>query len=75
MKRNAILGEIGGLSDAELKTKARAIAEELMKLRFRKVVAQLNQTHLIRAKRRDLARALSAISKRRLDSQKAGASS
>lgn len=60
MKRNAINGEIKGLSSLELKSKADSIAEELMKLRFRKVVGQLDKTHRIKALKRDLARVLTA---------------
>ena len=56
MKRKDFLNEIRGLSRDDLKEKARGIAEELMKLRFRLSTGQLDQTHRVRELRRNFAR-------------------
>lgn len=50
--------ELKGLDKAALSARARGIAEELMKLRFRKKTGQLEQTHRLRNLRRELARVL-----------------
>jgi large subunit ribosomal protein L29 len=56
MKKNAFLKDIEGLPMAELRTKAKAMAEELMKLRFRGASNPLEQSHRLRDLRRNLAR-------------------
>ncbi len=56
MKKSAFLKEIQGLPLGELRAKAKAIAEELMKLRFRSASTPLEQSHRIKELRRNLAR-------------------
>lgn len=56
MKRIDLLNELRGLPRAELQQRAKSIAEELMKLRFRMATGQLEQTHRVRQLRRDFAR-------------------
>ena len=58
MKQKDLLNELKKLDKAALSTRARGIAEELMKLRFRKKTGQLEQTHRLRDLRRELARVL-----------------
>lgn len=61
MKTKEFLKEIKGLSREDLKEKARSIAEELMKLRFRKVSGQVEQSHRLGQLRRNLARVQTQI--------------
>lgn len=61
MKKKNLLIELRKLSPSELKTRARDTADELMKLRFRRVASQLDQTHRLRELRRDLARILTLV--------------
>lgn len=56
MKSKQYLTEIRGLSKDDLKLRAKQVAEELMKLRFRAAGGQQTQTHRIGALKRDLAR-------------------
>lgn len=56
MKSSEFLKEIRGLSQEDLRKKARELAEELMKLRFRKASGQLEQGHLLSEVQRNLAR-------------------
>ncbi|MCO6431815.1 MAG: 50S ribosomal protein L29 [Deltaproteobacteria bacterium] len=56
MKRREYLKEIKGLSATDLQERARALADELMKLRFRKATNQLDRSHQLRQIRRNLAR-------------------
>jgi len=56
MKRKEFLAELSRLSLGELEERACAIAEELMKLRFRKGSGQLEQTHRLGELKRNLAR-------------------
>lgn len=56
MKSSEFLKEIKGLSQDELKQKARELAEELMRLRFRKSSGQLEQGHLLTQVKKNLAR-------------------
>lgn len=56
MKAKEFINQLRGLSEAELREKARSLAEELMKLRFRKASGQLTQTHRLDEIRRNLAR-------------------
>lgn len=58
MKRKQFLDETKGQPVKELAQKARALAEERMKLRFRKASGQLDQSHRLREVRRNLARVL-----------------
>lgn len=56
MKRKEFLREIEGASLEEMKKKAQTLAEELMRLRFKKASGQLEQSHKIKETRRQLAR-------------------
>lgn len=56
MKKSEFVKEIQGLPQAELRSKAKAIAEELMKLRFRSAATPLEQSHRLKELRRNLAR-------------------
>jgi len=56
MKRKELIREIRTLSETDLKERARSIAEERMKLRFRKASGQVEQPHRLIALRRELAR-------------------
>ncbi len=56
MKSKTFLNEIKNLSKAELKAKKVALKEELMKLRFKGAVNQLEKGHLLNALRKDVAR-------------------
>ena len=62
MKRKEFLAEIRGLSDKDLTERARTLAEELLKLRFRNASGQLTQGHRIGELKRNLARVKSLIS-------------
>jgi large subunit ribosomal protein L29 len=62
MKRKDFIGSIKGSSKADLVAKAKGLAEELMKLRFRKASGQLEQAHQIPIIRRNLARVRTALS-------------
>jgi large subunit ribosomal protein L29 len=61
MKRAEYLKEIKNLTVNELKEKARGLAEELMKLRFRKGGGQLEQTHRLRELKKNVARVKTAM--------------
>ena len=62
MKKREFLKEISGLNLEALNSRARELAEELKKLRFRVASGQLEQTHRLREVRRNLARVLGKIS-------------
>ena len=64
MKKTDFLNEIKGLSPEELKTRSVSIAEELMKLRFRQVTGQLEQTHRIRLLKRNLAQVQTIVAQK-----------
>lgn len=55
MKKTNYLKELREMGVADLKAKALGLAEELMKLRFRKASGQQQQTHRMREARRGLA--------------------
>ncbi len=63
MKSRDFKGEIAQMSAEQLKVKALSLAEELMKLGFRKTSGQLQQTSRIKETRRNLARVQTALSK------------
>ena len=63
MKRKEFLNEIKGLDKVALQERAIALAEELMKLRFKLASKQLEKGHLLAKTRRDLARVKAAIGK------------
>ena len=56
MKSKQFLNEVKGLSASELKVKKVALKEELMKLRFKGVVNQLEKSHMITEIKRNIAR-------------------
>ena len=49
-------GKVRELSDDELKTKQKELAEQLFKLRFQKAIGQLDNALKVRETRRDIAR-------------------
>lgn len=59
------LDEVRGLPSGELRERARGLAEELMKLRFRKASGQLEQAFRIKQVKRDLARVLTVMNSSR----------
>ena len=66
MKSRDLLNELKGLSDTDLKAKAKQLAEESMKLRFRVATSQVDTPHRIRETRRNLARARTVLRQRQL---------
>lgn len=56
MKSSKFLDEVKNLKPTELKSKIAELSNELMKLRFRRSSAQLEQTHLLLEIRRNIAR-------------------
>jgi large subunit ribosomal protein L29 len=71
MKSRDLMNELKELSTDQLKVRAKQLAEEGMKLRFRKVASQLDTPHRIREVRRNLARARTILRQRELSSVKA----
>lgn len=65
MKSKEFVAEIKQLSLEELTERSRSAAQELMKLRFRKASGQLEQSHLLKEVRRNLARLQGEIANRR----------
>ena len=65
MKQGEFLNEIKGFSAEDLKKKSLSLAEELMKLRFRKASGQLPQSSRLRDVRRNLARVLTLTGQKR----------
>jgi ribosomal protein L29 len=55
MKRRDFLKEINGLDNAALSDRAVALAQELMRLRFKKSTRALTNSGLLKATRRQLA--------------------
>ena len=73
MKARDFLNELKGMSDADLKARAKQLAEESMKLRFREATSQVDTPHRIREVRRNLARARTVLRQRDLMAMKAAA--
>ena len=71
MKSRDLMNELKELSTDQLKVRAKQLAEEGMKLRFRKVASQLDTPPRIREVRRNLARARTILRQRELSSVKA----
>ena len=65
MKSSTFVTEIKDLSVEDLRERARALSEELMKLRFRRVSSQIEKPHQFKELRRNLARVLGLISTKR----------
>jgi large subunit ribosomal protein L29 len=61
MKRKEFINELNGLDKTALQERAVVLAEELMKLRFKKASKQLEKGHLLTKTRRDLARVKSIL--------------
>lgn len=71
MKKRDFLKEIKSLEAAELKAKVLQLSEELMKIRFRKVSGQLEQSHRIREIKRQIAAIKTLLSAQMRDSSAA----
>lgn len=63
MKRRDKIKELEQLDAAGLRDRCRALAEELMKLRFRKAAGRLEHPHRLLEVRKDLARAETFLSR------------
>jgi large subunit ribosomal protein L29 len=63
-KRNALLGNIRESSDGELKDRIKRLEEELFQHRLKRFTNQLENTNLIRAARREIARCRTVLSAR-----------
>ena len=63
MKKQEAWQEIKNLPKGELRGKAHAISEELMKLRFRGGAGQVEQSHRIGELKKNLARVYSLMGK------------
>ncbi len=61
MKRKELVKELRGLGLPELRSRAKQIAEEQLKLRFRQAAGQLNESHRLKSLRRQLARVQTMI--------------
>lgn len=75
MKRKEFLKEIDGCDRATLNDKANKLAEELMRLRFKRASKQLEKGHLLRDARKNLARIKTKLSQSSATSQKKSAPS
>ncbi len=64
MKKTALMGEIRGASNDELKTRVRTTEEQLFQHRLKRYTNQLENTNLIRAAKREIARAKTVMSQR-----------
>jgi len=69
MKKRDFMAELRDKPVAELRQRAGQLAEELMKLRFRKAAGQLEQTHQLAQLRRNLARVSTLISRKEAEKQ------
>ena len=70
MKTSESRKEIKGLSLTDLRSRARELAEELMKLRFRKATNQLERSHQIKIVKRNLARVQTFMSQKGAEGSK-----
>ena len=66
MKQKEFKDQVRKMSEQELVEKARSVSEELMKLRFRKVAGQLQQSHRIGELKKQLARVKTALRQKTL---------
>ena len=62
MKKTDLMKEVRALSKKDARLRARQISEELMKLRFKAAVGQLDKPSIMRNLKRDLARVLTSVS-------------
>ena len=70
MKRKDLVRELEKLDLEALKDRAQKVAEEYMKLRFRKATGQLEQSHRIKELKRNVARVCTEISKKQKENVK-----
>lgn len=70
MKSKDFLKEIRGLTKADLQDKARSLAEELMRLRFKATVGQLEKPHRLSELRGNLARVQTVLKQSMLKESK-----
>jgi len=73
MKKRDRLNELKKLDVKALGEKARTLAEELMRLRFRHASGQLEQSSLLNVTRRDLARTKTLLTVKLAEVNRAGA--
>ena len=64
MKRREFHSEISNLSLDELKSRARTLSEELMKLRFRQASGRAEKSHLLHELRGNVARVRAMIERK-----------
>ncbi|MCB0332471.1 MAG: 50S ribosomal protein L29 [Bdellovibrionales bacterium] len=64
MKKSDTLAELKAMSDEDLRSKARELGNELMRLRFRKASGQLEQVNLLGQAKRTLAQAKTILTER-----------
>ena len=63
MKKVEFINEVKNQSVSELNDRARSMAEELMRLRFKKATNQVEQSHRIKELRRNIARVQTFIAR------------
>lgn len=69
MKSKTFVNELKSMSKADLIEKGRGLREELMKVNFRNAVGQLNQGHIVRELRRNIARVETMLKGQQLKGQ------
>lgn len=72
MKKNEAFKELRDMADEALRERRRSLAEELLKLRFRRATGQLEQSHRVRELKRNLARAQTLLNQRKQAGASAG---
>jgi large subunit ribosomal protein L29 len=65
MKRKDFLKEINSLDAGALQEKAKKLAEEQMRLRFKQASKQLDKSHLLKTNRKELARVQTALTQKK----------
>ena len=70
MKKSAVLSSMRESNTAELVARVSRTEEELFQHRLKRYTNQLENTNLIRASRRDIARAKTIVSQRKLGIEK-----
>jgi len=70
MKKSAVLSSMRESNNAELVARVSRTEEELFQHRLKRYTNQLENTNLIRASRRDIARAKTIVSQRKLGIEK-----
>lgn len=64
MKKTTLMGELRGASSDELKARVKTVEEQLFQHRLKRYTNQLENTNLIRAAKREIARAKTVLSQR-----------